>query len=190
MEIGSVFLIVALLLLVGLFVGRPFMEEKPVKSSAVNLQEHERSALLAERDRLVTALKELEFDNLLHKIPEEDYPNQRARLLEQGAEVLRKLDDLQSNDDAGILVEVQTEAMISQKLDLNSGANAKNGKAHTTPGNGAGVVAAVDDDLEVLLSDRRRLRKEKSAGFCPKCGRPLQKSDYFCPKCGARIQTS
>ncbi len=115
MEIGSIFLIIALLLLVGLFVSRPFMEEKPVKSYAVNIQEHERSALLAERDRLVTALKELEFDNLLHKIPDEDYPNQRARLLEQGAEVLRKLDDIQLNDDTGLLVEVQTEAFMISK---------------------------------------------------------------------------
>ena len=44
-----------------------------------------------------------------------------------------------------------------------------------------------DDAIEVMLSDRRRARQEKSGGFCPKCGRSLQKSDRFCPKCGARL---
>jgi predicted amidophosphoribosyltransferase len=27
----------------------------------------------------------------------------------------------------------------------------------------------------------------KAAGFCPKCGRPVQAADRFCPKCGATL---
>ncbi len=48
------------------------------------------------------------------------------------------------------------------------------------------AVSSVDDELEMMLSNRKRARQEKSAGFCPKCGGPLQKSDKFCPKCGAK----
>jgi hypothetical protein len=43
------------------------------------------------------------------------------------------------------------------------------------------------DDLEALIAARRRKREEKSAGFCPKCGRPVQTSDAFCPKCGGQL---
>ena len=44
-----------------------------------------------------------------------------------------------------------------------------------------------DDDLESMISARRKTRKEKSAGFCPKCGKPVQVSDRFCPSCGKAI---
>jgi NADH pyrophosphatase NudC (nudix superfamily) len=44
-----------------------------------------------------------------------------------------------------------------------------------------------DDDLEDLIAARRAARKEKSAGFCPKCGKPVLRSDRFCPSCGKPI---
>ncbi|MFQ5617019.1 MAG: zinc-ribbon domain-containing protein, partial [Anaerolineales bacterium] len=44
-----------------------------------------------------------------------------------------------------------------------------------------------DDEIEALIATRRRSRKEKSAGFCPQCGRAAQKSDKFCSKCGATL---
>jgi hypothetical protein len=49
------------------------------------------------------------------------------------------------------------------------------------------AVAAPDEDLEVLLANRRRVRQDESAGFCPKCGSAVQKADKFCPKCGNKI---
>jgi predicted amidophosphoribosyltransferase len=54
-------------------------------------------------------------------------------------------------------------------------------------GNGAGS-GAPDDELETLLANRRRVRSEKSGGFCPQCGGAVQKSDRFCPKCGGRLE--
>jgi len=44
-----------------------------------------------------------------------------------------------------------------------------------------------DDDLESMIAARRKTRKEKSAGFCPKCGKPILVSDRFCPSCGKAI---
>jgi rubrerythrin len=40
--------------------------------------------------------------------------------------------------------------------------------------------------VEVMIHDRRMERVERSAGFCVKCGKPLQRSDQFCPHCGSR----
>lgn len=84
MDIGSILLILGLLLLVTLFIARPLMEKRSV---VVSQEEHELSALLAERDRLLNALQELDFDYAMGKIPEEEYPAQRSVLLQRGAEV-------------------------------------------------------------------------------------------------------
>lgn len=178
MDIGSILLILALLVPVALFIARPFYEPRLVEEEGLTQREdHDLSGLLAERDRILTALQELEFDHVLGKIPEEDYPAQRAGLVQQGAEVLRRLDQLQV---AGVNHEVvnsdavdRVEAEIAQR-------RADTARQPVTPN----VGIAADDDIEVALAQRRRQRQEKSAGFCPQCGGPVQKSDRFCPKCG------
>ena len=168
MDIGSIFLVLALLVVVAVFVSRPLFENRVTASSpAVDQMEHNRSTLLAERDRTINALYELDFDNALGKIPSEEYPQQRAKLLEQGAGILRQIDALQ---DAG-------EESASPPA---SGPRPTRDEIEPKP-------VDPNDELEILLANRRRSKQEKSAGFCPKCGVPLQKSDQFCPKCGAGL---
>jgi hypothetical protein len=93
MDIGSIFLILGLLVLVILFISRPFLERKTLPASG---EDHELSSLLAERDRILNALQELDFDFALGKIPESDFPGQRASLLQRGADILRQLDTLRA----------------------------------------------------------------------------------------------
>jgi hypothetical protein len=192
MDLGSIFLTLALLVLVGLFVSRPFFAQKSLtgngQAAGLDSQfDHKLSSLLAERDRLINALQELDFDYTLGKIPAEDYPAQRAVLLNKGAAVLRELDTL-SHDDAlpGASPETDAEARLeaaiaARRADASRASvspNGANGKHAVAP------VATVDDETERLLADRRRARQEKAAGFCPQCGGTVQKSDRFCPKCG------
>jgi hypothetical protein len=195
MDLGSVLLILALLVLVAIFVGRPILEKKSQASQMAqpeNEAEHERSSLLAERDRLLNALQELDFDFALGKIPQEDYPVQRQALLQQGADVLRRLDAIQvepnsagefvtaeARMEAAIAARRADAALVGQPVGVAVGNG--NGRKHA-----ATAVAAPDDQLEALLANRRRERREKAAGFCHKCGGPIQKSDRFCPKCGAK----
>lgn len=80
MDLGSVMLILALALGVGIFVSLPLArrdanEKLVADRKKLDSTDHVRSSLLAERDRLITALQELEFDQALGKIPEEDYPS-------------------------------------------------------------------------------------------------------------------
>jgi hypothetical protein len=185
MDIGSIFLILGLLILVGLFISRPLFEHT---ATAVSLEEHERSALLAEHERILNALQEMDFDFALGKIPEEDYPSQRQALLQRGADVLRRLDAYDEQaPSAG------AEARLEQAVAARR-ADARRPVPANASGNGSGAgildgaaVAEAGDDVEVLLANRRRARSEKSAGFCPKCGGPVQKSDRFCPKCGMTL---
>jgi hypothetical protein len=187
MDIGSIFLILALLILVGVFISRPFFEREavPVADPVADERDHELSSLLAERDRLLNALQELDFDHALGKIPEEEYPAQRTMLLRQAAAVLQKLDEMEAASAADEM-EVRLEAAIAARratvqTTLEPAAAGLVGAGQAVP------IAAADDDLEVLLATRRRERQGKAAGFCPRCGGPVQQTDRFCPKCGTAI---
>ncbi len=172
MELGAFFLVLAVGLLVGLYVAQPLLERRGRRMIA---EGHETSALMAERDRVVNALQELDFDFKLNKIPAEDYPIQRAELLKKGTEVLKQLDTLTSNSQPvsngkGAADRIES-AVAARRADL---ATAK-------------ATVRDDDDAEALIAARRKTRKGKSGGFCPRCGKPVLVSDRFCPHCGKSI---
>src|SRR5215216_4809679 len=91
MQITAIFFTLAILILVAIYLYAPFLERR---ARRVTEEEHDLSALMAERDRVINSLQELDFDYKLGKIPEEDYPVQRASLLQKGADILRKIDSL------------------------------------------------------------------------------------------------
>src|SRR5207244_1615671 len=91
MQLVSIFFTLGILIIVGLFLYAPFLERR---ARRVTVEEQELSTLLAERERAINALQELDFDYKLGKVPEEDYPIQRTNLLQKGAEVLKRIDEL------------------------------------------------------------------------------------------------
>jgi rubrerythrin len=165
MEIGAIFLLLIVLVIVFLFVARPFVGK--VKRSTD--KGHELSSLLAEQDRVLTALQELDFDNLLGKIPAEEYPLQRQELLGKGTAVMRRLDELQDMK-PGSAEARQKAAGVYRQADA------------------AKRTVLSDEDLEDLIAKRRSSRKEKTGGFCPHCGKPVLLSDRFCPSCGKPLK--
>ena len=171
MDIGAIFFTLAVVTLVGMYVGQPFIQRRGRRATQ---EDHEYSTLMAEYDRVVNTLQELDFDNSLGKVPAEDYPKQRAELLAKGAELLRKLDSMQPQK-SGKDAESRLEAAVASRRADASATDSQ--------------VAAMldDDDLESMIASRRKTRKEKSAGFCPKCGKPILISDRFCPSCGKAI---
>ena len=157
MDIGSIFLILALSMVVALIVSRPFLvhprEARLVADQKAVQKEHQRSVLLAERDRILNLLEDLEVDRSLGKVLGEDYNKQRELLLKSGAEVLRALDTLKIED---------------------------NRKAKKTG------VSKEEDELEALISARRQALENTGRKFCPNCGNSLQSGDVFCPRCGVK----
>ena len=162
MEMFVVFLILVVLIIVGLFVAAPFIESRHPQAKKAD----ENSSLMAERERTLTLLQELDLDYSLGKVPAEDYSAQRAGLLQKGAEILRRLDELQGKH-SGPEKEIPTpQAESSIPL----------------------VRIILDEDLEDLIAKRRAERKDKAAGFCPECGKPVLNSDRFCPSCGVAMR--
>ncbi len=171
MELTAIFFSLAVLILVGMYLYAPFMERR---ARRVTEEEHELSALMAERDRVINSLQELDFDFRLGKIPKEDYPAQRASLLQKGADILRKIDSL---------------APASPYQGDGQDTEARLEKAIAARRADAAVAAAEvsDDELEAMISQRRKGRTNKSAGFCPRCGKPVMVTDRFCPSCGKSL---
>ena len=166
MELGSVFLILAVLLIAGMFLYAPFT--KRARDPYNNSEAHEISALKAERDRVINSLQELDFDFKLGKIPDEDYPEQRTVLLKKGADVLRKLDELEP-----IYASKNVEARIEKAVAAKRADSSDTDFGH--------------DEIEIMIAERRKQNKNKSAGFCPKCGKPVLVTDKFCPSCGKAL---
>lgn len=179
MELGAILLTLALTLLVAFFVAQPFLETRVIK--LVSADEHLLSSLLADRDRLITSLQELDFDHTLGKIPAEDYPLMRAELLQNAAVVLRRLDEISPAAAKG----PRKASSAEDRVEAAVAARRADAAAAARP-----PVAAPEeeDDIEALLAARRSARREKTAGFCSHCGKALLKSDKFCPSCGKSIQ--
>lgn len=157
MDLAAILFLIALLLVITLYLVTPLLGNRsprtPQETQAV-------SSLLAERERLLNALQELDFDFQLGKVPAEDYPVQRADLLQKGADVLKQLDAL-----APLRPPIRTQEARAA-------------------GEHAGLT---DDEIESMLAARRKARNSKSAGFCPRCGKPVLTTDQFCPNCGKSL---
>jgi|PlaIllAssembly_1097288.scaffolds.fasta_scaffold310079_2 hypothetical protein len=170
MQISSILLVLAVFVMVGAYLYLPFMARaRRVRAG----ESHEVSALKAERDRVINSLQELDFDFKLGKIPEGEYPDQRAALLKKGADILRQLDELAPAASSAVNAEARIEKATAA------------GRADS--GEKTSVAADSDDDLEAMIAARRRGQKSKSAGFCPKCGKPVLVTDKFCPSCGKSL---
>ena len=163
MQLVSIFFTLGILGLIGVFLYAPFLERR---ARRVTAEEHELSTLLAERERALNALQELDFDYKLGKVPEEDYPVQRTNLLQKGASILKRLDELAPQTPYDEHIE---KAIASRR------------QKSTT------ASAVSDDEIESMIISRRKTHKSKSAGFCPNCGKPVMTTDKFCPSCGKAL---
>ena len=168
MEFTAILVSLALLILVAVYLYAPFVQRR---ARRVTEEEHELSALLAERDRVINSLQELDFDYKLGKIPEADYPDQRSTLLQRGADILRQIDSIAPEPASATDVDTRIEKGIAARR-----ADASLVKPEVN-----------DEDLESMIAARRKSHKERSSGFCPKCGKPVMVSDRFCPSCGKSL---
>ena len=170
MDLSAILLLIALLLGVGLYLAAPLVFE-PARHSA-HEESIEISSLMAERDRVINSLQELDFDFKLGKIPEQDYPTQRAELLQKGAVILRQLDALQPQP--------ISDDEIERRIERAAAARRADASVKTE--------LPSDDEIESMLAIRRKERKGKVAGFCPKCGKVVLVSDQFCANCGKALK--
>lgn len=124
MDVGSLLLLVALLVVCALFVARPLLGEED------ELLDPQHANLQAEHQRVLEALLELDADWELGKVPEDVYRPQRQQLLAEGAAVLRALEQIDVDQPSGDMQDAsqdELEAMIAtyRKQQTRKGARGK-----------------------------------------------------------------
>ena len=155
MDIGSIMAILALGIFVFTFIARPFFEKKGVKDTYYGRQ---LSSLLAERDRILTILQELDLDYAMGKIIERDYADQRSTLVTRGATVLKNID------------------LQQEEFDLRK-----------ESGNALIATEQVDSLIEAAITLKRKTKRGALSNYCGQCGNALQAGDQFCSRCGEPI---
>ncbi len=181
MDAGSLLLGLALLIVVAAFVLRPLVEKSGARATHARSSAREngtREALLRQRDAIYAAIRELDFDFRLGKISEEDYHPQRERLALQGVAILKQLDALSPDGDAGL--EGEIEAEIARRRRKRTGP-----AGQTAPARQAGLSnAEIEAQIRAL---RRKSATSPVASACPRCGAATSPEDRFCRNCGAAL---
>lgn len=155
MTAGSILLAVALLLLVGLFILRPLLSPTGHRFSRIS----RRDALAMQKEALLATIRGLELEYETGKLPEQEFLQDRQRLMLQAADVLRELEQLETHGDD---LDGRIEAAIASLR----------ARVVTPAPAVAGVAPA-----SVAASPR----------FCPQCGQAARDGDKFCRQCGTAL---
>jgi hypothetical protein len=105
MDLVAILMGTAIAISAGAFIMRPLTEDRP---EGYREEDRELSSMRAEHDRILDLIEELEMDHAIGKVLDEDYQTQYSRLMQQGAENLKMMDELQKDS--------AVEAEASQRI--------------------------------------------------------------------------
>lgn len=159
MATGSILLGLALLVLTGLFVARPFMRPRIEEGDLTEYQ-----LLEEEKEHLLDQIQALDFDHDTGKIPTEVYQLQRAKLMEEATAVLKEID------------QADGETAVADTVDMDIEIEAAIARARQTGRHEDFTPAPVV-----------RAPANGHARFCPQCGTPTDLDDKFCTNCGHKL---
>ncbi len=123
--------------------------------------------LNTKREKLVAALRDLEFDYVVEKVTPADYESLRNHLLSQVAEVMTQQ-------------EASTDAAIDALLNR---ARAKTSATATEICTHCGESVRAGARFCVYCGEKL------SQQHCPDCGSPANADDQFCSICGFNLET-
>jgi RNA polymerase subunit RPABC4/transcription elongation factor Spt4 len=166
MDIGAIFVGLALLVLTVPVVVKPFRQNP---SQGTGRGQHKGQAsftgheLKPQREQALAALRDLDFDYQTRKIAEQDYTILRSELLAQAAQLIQS----QATEDQAI------EKLIRARRETLSEASTRK---------------CSQCDRKLSADDRFCPGCGEPVGTaCPKCGQTTTSEDSFCSKCGEPV---
>ncbi|MGE5249143.1 MAG: zinc ribbon domain-containing protein [Bacteroidota bacterium] len=158
MDILAIFIGALLLMLTVTLITQPFR----LKTGKAGGQDPRLSATV-QRERVLSSLRDLDFDFKTGKVSEADYTPVRAQLLVEAAELLKREEQ----------EEEQLEALIRSRRQQK--ANVRCGKCDAPVEAGQQFCAKCGTPVVTKT--------------CPACGNRIKPGDQFCTACGSRIVT-
>ena len=174
MSIGSLLLGATVLVLVGLFLARPFL----LANTRFGQQKSLRQQLLAEKEAALAQIQVLEFDFETGTMPEEDYRQQRQKMVADAAEILKHLDEL-----SGAVTTMPTKGV---EREIES-AVAKLRQRQPRPAAPAPTADITKAAVSVPAVEGTSGAGNGRVKFCSQCGQPVEEGDNFCAYCGHKI---
>lgn len=159
MELGAIFVGLAMLVASLPFVVRPFRGKRPGNGSNPN----HRSNPEEKRKADLSALLDLDFDYCTGKVSEEDYSTVRAQLVADAAQYIQ-LETSHADEQIEAMIAARRAARSNSRTCLNCG--------HT-----------VEADSRFCSQCGTAV-----AQGCPSCGKPVQEGDHFCTTCGTKLE--
>lgn len=159
MELGAIFVGLAMLVAGVPFVVRPFRE----KRSRRNRYPEAHSNPHEDRQAVLSALRDLDFDFRTGKVSEEDYAALRAQLVTKAATYVQSEESL---------ADEQIEAMIKARK-----ASLSKVRKCTKCGHEVEADSRFCSQCGTAVGDN-----------CPSCGKPVQEGDLFCTACGTNLE--
>lgn len=174
----------AILVIVAVYVAQPFITRSRTQ---VPVQESPRDRLLAERDAIYAAIRDLDMDFQTGKLLEADYRAMRDKYMARGVEILKELDvwsELERKSEVGG-GRSEVGSRRSEVGDEIEAAVQARRRARTQ-------ARSLDVDIEAAIRSRRKSeisRQPSAIGNlqCPSCGRPVDPTDRFCARCGVAL---
>jgi hypothetical protein len=126
MALSSIFILLGIFLLAGVIIIRPLFVES---DTGLGSNQGEYDSLLAEKERLLSSIEDLELEYELKKISSKEYTRNRDLLLAEAAEVLKQLDKIavplkdaprtspatKAGDDLDALIEARRRELAGEK---------------------------------------------------------------------------
>ncbi|MFZ0548845.1 MAG: zinc ribbon domain-containing protein [Candidatus Promineifilaceae bacterium] len=205
MSIGSILLGAALILLVGLFLARPFL----LSGVRYDQQRTMRQELLNRKEAILTQIQVLEFDYETGTLPELDFKQQRRQLVAEAADTLKKLDILADtmpgadanadipDDKVGNEIEAaisrlrsgRTPDKVHNEVENEIEAAVSQLRSRPTPAHKPAPAsipekAAAQPQTPPPVTAEKPVPTNGRIRFCPQCGKPVDQGDNFCAYCG------
>jgi hypothetical protein len=168
LTLGSILLGAALVIVVVLFLARPFAARQ---DEAARAGREEIDALLLRKESLLRDIRELDEDYDSAKVAPELYRHTRPQLVKEAALVMKQLDE-RGYVETGVApagVDAQIEAAVRRLR---------------TP-------EQVDEEIEAAVRGARAKSSvadsDGSISLCPQCGHRVEADDRFCSNCGHHL---
>ncbi len=180
MTIGSIFLGLALLVLVGLYVARPILKPAPPSVSYMTPYQ----ALIAQKEAILVQIRSLDFDYDTGIMNEADYQRQREEFMVEAEDIYRKLDEIEERGDIAEAVTVGQPAGSTADFESEIEAAIASRRSQAAPlapeSNQPIAKAPASSQPQPATSNGK-------SKYCPECGRPTDPADKFCANCGHKL---
>jgi hypothetical protein len=173
MSTGSLLLIAAVILLVGLYLARPLLATSHQRSRTSARQE-----LLSQKETILTQIDILDFDYETGKLPELVYKQQRRQMIGQASDILKKLDEFADLPEPSGANSIQSEIEAAIAAHRQPRPQPKP-QSPTLPAESAISLPPTPEPTAAATNGQVK--------FCSQCGQPVDKGDKFCANCGHKV---